>query len=107
MTVITRVDALNLGHVASRVAFWLRVFSTFAIRAAYVLGALWGAGNETVPMAAGVAQPGSGRRDQIRGVFIRADWRNSKQCLKPLIAIRPSVRQASHSCPKKKAPSAG
>jgi hydroxylaminobenzene mutase len=47
---------LSLGDVASRVAFWLLVYSTFAILAAYVLGALWGAGNETMPMAAGTAR---------------------------------------------------
>jgi len=46
---------LNLGDVPSRVAFWLLVYSTFAILAAYVLGAAWGAGNETMPMAAGAA----------------------------------------------------
>ena len=46
---------LNLGDVASRVAFWLLVYSTFAILAAYVLGAFWGAGTETMSMAAGVA----------------------------------------------------
>jgi hydroxylaminobenzene mutase len=46
---------LNLGRVASRTAFWLLVYSTFAILAAYVLGALWGAGHETMPMAAGAA----------------------------------------------------
>src|SRR5215510_15255019 len=46
---------LDLGNVASRFAFWLLVYSTLAILAAYVLGAFWGAGNETIPMAAGVA----------------------------------------------------
>src|SRR5262245_14682081 len=46
---------LNLGGVASRIAFWLLIYSTFAILAAYVLGAFWGAGNETMPMAAGAA----------------------------------------------------
>jgi (hydroxyamino)benzene mutase len=46
---------LRLGDVASRVAFWLLVYSTFAILAAYVLGAFWGAGNETMPISAGVA----------------------------------------------------
>src|SRR5262245_32000103 len=46
---------LDLGEAASRVAFWLLVYSTFAILAAYVLGAFWGAGNETMPMAAGAA----------------------------------------------------
>ena len=47
---------LNLGDVALRVAFWLLVYSTVAILAAYVLGAYWGAGNETMPMAAGAAR---------------------------------------------------
>src|SRR5262249_55517673 len=46
---------LKLGDVASRIAFWLLVYSTFAILAAYVLGAYWGAGNGTMPMAAGMA----------------------------------------------------
>lgn len=46
---------LNLANVASRVAFWLLVYSTFAILAAYVLGAFCGAGNETMTMAAGAA----------------------------------------------------
>jgi (hydroxyamino)benzene mutase len=39
---------LELGDVPSRVAFWLLAYSTFAILAAYVLGAVWGAGNETM-----------------------------------------------------------
>jgi hydroxylaminobenzene mutase len=46
---------LNLGDLASRLAFWLLVYSTFAILVAYLLGAFWGAGNETMPMAAGNA----------------------------------------------------
>jgi hydroxylaminobenzene mutase len=46
---------LTLSDVAARVAFWLLVYSTVAIMAAYVLGAFWGAGNETIPMAAGAA----------------------------------------------------
>jgi (hydroxyamino)benzene mutase len=46
---------LNLGDAASRLAFWLLVYSTLAILAAYVLGAFWGAGHETMPMAAGAS----------------------------------------------------
>lgn len=46
---------LNLSDVAARAAFWLLVYSTFAILASYVLGAFWGAGNESMPMAAGAA----------------------------------------------------
>lgn len=46
---------LDLSDAVSRVAFWLLVYSTFAILVAYVLGAFWGAGNETMSMAAGTA----------------------------------------------------
>ena len=46
---------LGLGERTSRLAFWLLVYSTFAILAAYVLGTFGGAGNETMPMAAGSA----------------------------------------------------
>ena len=46
---------LRLGEVTSRTAFWLLIYSTLAILSAYVLGAYWGAGNETMPMAATMA----------------------------------------------------
>jgi hydroxylaminobenzene mutase len=47
---------LNLGAKTSRIAFWLLLYSALAIIAAYVLGAVWGAGNETMPIAAGSAR---------------------------------------------------
>ena len=47
---------LNLGPAGSRAAFWLLVYSTLAITAAYLLGAIWGAGNTTMPLAAGAAR---------------------------------------------------
>ena len=43
---------LSLGTVASRIAFWSYIYSAFAILAAYVMAAAWGAGNETMPLAA-------------------------------------------------------
>jgi hydroxylaminobenzene mutase len=46
---------LNLGATQLRVAFWLLIYSTFATLTAYVLSAVWGAGNETMPLAGGVA----------------------------------------------------
>jgi hydroxylaminobenzene mutase len=55
---------LNLGEVASRIAFYLLVYSTFAILAAYVLGAFWGAGNGTMPLAAGAAH-GSAMQESV------------------------------------------
>jgi (hydroxyamino)benzene mutase len=55
---------LNLGAAAERAAFWLLVYSALAILAAYVLAALWGAGNETMPIAAGAAH-GSGVQETM------------------------------------------
>src|SRR5437867_12556818 len=46
---------LHLIIAASRLAFWLLIYSCFAIVAAFLLGAIWGAGNSTMPMAAGTA----------------------------------------------------
>lgn len=46
---------LNLGTIASRIAFWSLLYSAFAIFVAYVMAAIWGAGNEAMPLAAGTA----------------------------------------------------
>jgi hydroxylaminobenzene mutase len=47
---------LHLGATTSRIAFWFFVYSTFATLVPYVLAAVWGAGNSTMPLAAGTAQ---------------------------------------------------
>ena len=47
---------LDLGPTASQIAFWFLVYSGFAIVAAYFMGSIWGAGNSTMPIAAGTAQ---------------------------------------------------
>ncbi|WFP78384.1 hypothetical protein [Mesorhizobium sp. WSM4906] len=46
---------LNLGAATSRVAFWLLIYSALAILTAYVIASAWGAGNETMPLAAGAS----------------------------------------------------
>jgi (hydroxyamino)benzene mutase len=46
---------LRLGIAASRFAFWLLIYSSLAIIAAYLLGAFWGPGNSIMPLAAGIA----------------------------------------------------
>jgi hydroxylaminobenzene mutase len=46
---------LRLGVGTSRLAVWLLVYSGLAIATAYLLGAIWGAGNSTMPLAAGTA----------------------------------------------------
>jgi hydroxylaminobenzene mutase len=47
---------LNLGVTASRIACWFLIYSTFAMLVPYVLAAAWGAGNSTIPLAAGTAR---------------------------------------------------
>jgi hydroxylaminobenzene mutase len=46
---------LDLGVTASRVALWFLVYSDFAIIAAFLMAAVWGAGNSILPLAAGAA----------------------------------------------------
>lgn len=47
---------LVLGAAAARLAFWLLVYSSLAIIAAFVMAALWNAGNTVMPIAAGNAR---------------------------------------------------
>jgi hydroxylaminobenzene mutase len=42
---------LNLGAIALRIAFWFLIYSGFAITAAFLIGAIWGAGKSTMPLA--------------------------------------------------------
>ena len=46
---------LSLAAATSWIALWCLIYSTFAILAAYLTGAIRGAGNETMPLAAGAA----------------------------------------------------
>jgi (hydroxyamino)benzene mutase len=50
----------------SQIAFWLLVYSTLAILAACVMAALWGAGNETMPLAAGMAHGSAFQENVIK-----------------------------------------
>jgi (hydroxyamino)benzene mutase len=59
---------LNLGAATSRIAFWLFIYAAFAILAAFVMGAVWGAGNETMPLAAGTAHGSAFQETVIRVV---------------------------------------
>jgi hydroxylaminobenzene mutase len=47
---------LELGATAARTAFWLLIYSSLITIAAFVLAAVWGAGNTVMPMAAGNAR---------------------------------------------------
>jgi (hydroxyamino)benzene mutase len=57
---------LNLGSAGAAIAYWLLLYSSLAILGAYVLGAVWGAGNETIPLAAGQAHGSAAQETLIR-----------------------------------------
>lgn len=60
---------LNLSATASRIAFWAFLYSTFATLIPYILAAVWGAGNSTIPLAAGPAH-GSDLQETIIKVVV-------------------------------------
>ncbi len=60
---------LHLGATASRIAFWTYLYSSFATLVPYVLAAVWGAGNSTIPLAAGTAH-GSAFQEAIIQVVL-------------------------------------
>jgi hydroxylaminobenzene mutase len=60
---------LNLGATASRIAFWTYIYSSFATLVPFVLAAVWGAGNTTIPLAAGDAR-GSARQEAIINIVL-------------------------------------
>jgi hydroxylaminobenzene mutase len=47
---------LDLGMTAARTAFWFLIYSDLATIAGFVMGAIWGAGNSIIPLAAGTAR---------------------------------------------------
>ena len=59
---------LNLGAMAARIAFWSFIYSAFAILAAYMMAATWGAGNETMALAAGAAHGSAFQEAVIKNV---------------------------------------
>ena len=60
---------LNLHATASQIAFWTFLYSSFATLIPFVMAAVWGAGNTTMPLAAGAAQ-GSAFQEAIIRVVI-------------------------------------
>ncbi|TPO11609.1 hypothetical protein [Mesorhizobium sp. B1-1-5] len=61
-------ERLNLSAATSRVAFWLLIYSALAILAAYVMASVWGAGNETMPLAAGAFHGSAFEEAAIKGI---------------------------------------
>jgi hydroxylaminobenzene mutase len=60
---------LNLGATASWIAFWTYIYSSFATLVPFVLAAVWGAGNTTIPLAAGAAR-GSALQEAIINIVL-------------------------------------
>lgn len=60
---------LTLGSAAARTAFWTFFYSSFATLIPFVLAAIWGAGNSTIPLAAGAAH-GSALEEAIIKVVL-------------------------------------
>jgi hydroxylaminobenzene mutase len=60
---------LNLCATTSRIAFWTYIYSSFATLVPYVMAAVWGAGNATIPLAAGAAH-GSAFQEAIIKVVL-------------------------------------
>src|SRR3954454_833207 len=52
---------LILGAAAALLAFWLLIYSDLATVASFLLAAIWGASNETMPIAAGAAHGSAGQ----------------------------------------------
>jgi hypothetical protein len=46
---------LTLGATATRIAYWFLIYSLLATIVAFLLAAMWGAGNTVLPLAAGQA----------------------------------------------------
>jgi hydroxylaminobenzene mutase len=63
---------LKLGAGASRIAYWTYLYSSFATLTAYVLAALWGAGNTVMTLAAGTARGSAVQETIIRMVLYSA-----------------------------------
>jgi hydroxylaminobenzene mutase len=59
---------LSLGGTGARFAFWLLLYSAFAILLAFMLASFWGAGSETMPIAAGSAHGDPAQEMAIRWI---------------------------------------
>jgi hydroxylaminobenzene mutase len=63
---------LKFGTTAARIAFWFLVYSAFATIAGFVLAALWGAGDATMPIAAQGARGSAFQETVIQAVMYPA-----------------------------------
>ena len=63
---------LNLSSAMARIAFWTFLYSSFATLIPFVMAAVWGAGNTTIPLAAGSAQGNAFQEAVIKVILYSA-----------------------------------
>ncbi len=63
---------LNLSARASQIAFWTYLYSSFATLVPYMMAAAWGAGQSTIPLAAGEARGSDSQEAIIKMVLYSA-----------------------------------
>jgi (hydroxyamino)benzene mutase len=63
---------LRLGATASRIAYWTYIYSSLATLVPYVMAAVWGAGNTTIPLAAGTARGNARQEATIKVILYSA-----------------------------------
>src|SRR5262245_33644207 len=63
---------LRLGATTARIAFGTYIYSSFATLIPYVMAAVWGAGNSTIPLAAGTAHGSAFQETIIKVVLYSA-----------------------------------
>jgi len=63
---------LKLGATSSRIAYWSYIYSSVATLVPYVLAAVWGAGNTTIPLAAGTARGNAHQEATIKVILYSA-----------------------------------
>jgi len=63
---------LKLGARSSQVAYWTYIYSSFATLVPFIMAAAWGAGNTTIPQAAGNARGTALQEAMIKTVIYSA-----------------------------------
>jgi hydroxylaminobenzene mutase len=63
---------LRLGATASRIAYWTYIYSSLATLVPYVMAAVWGVGNTTIPLAAGTARGNAHQEATIKVILYSA-----------------------------------
>src|SRR5438552_5325869 len=63
---------LRLGAKSSKIAYWTYIYSSLATLVPYVMAAVWGAGNTTIPLAAGTARGNARQEATIKVILYSA-----------------------------------